>query len=138
MQEVCEGIRAALGFNNVSVELIFKALNDRHGHLAGDQALQAIGTVLYDTVRRSDCAFRLGGDEFALILEDAGVAEATYVVDRIGAGIAAAGHGLRASLGIAPGDGGPDPEAFLRAADAAMYEAKRAGEGVRVASVTAS
>jgi hypothetical protein len=109
-----------------------------HGHLAGDQALQAIGTVLYDTVRRSDCAFRLGGDEFALILEDAGVAEATYVVDRIGAGIAAAGHGLRASFGVALGDGGPDPEAFLRAADAAMYEAKRAGEGVRVASVTAS
>jgi diguanylate cyclase (GGDEF)-like protein len=120
----------------------FKALNDRHGHLAGDEALRAIGAVLYDAVRRSDCVFRLGGDEFALILEEAGVAEATYVVDRIDAGIAAvdagASHRLRASFGVALGDVGPDPEALLRAADAAMYEAKRAGEGVRFAARTAA
>jgi diguanylate cyclase (GGDEF)-like protein len=116
----------------------FKALNDRHGHLAGDEALRAIGQILHDAVRRSDCAFRIGGDEFALILEEAGVAEATYVVDRIGAGIATvdAGHGhlLRASFGVAIGDGAPNPEALLQAADAAMYEAKRAGEGVRFAT----
>jgi diguanylate cyclase (GGDEF)-like protein len=120
----------------------FKALNDRHGHLAGDKALRAIGKVLHDAVRRSDCAFRLGGDEFALILEEAGVAEATYVVDRIGAGIAAvdagAGHLLRASFGVAIGDGGPNPETLLQAADAAMYEAKRAGDGVRFATPTVS
>jgi diguanylate cyclase (GGDEF)-like protein len=117
----------------------FKALNDRHGHLAGDVALEAIGDVLRDTLRRSDCAFRLGGDEFALILEEAGVAEATHVVERIGEGIGAvdAGedHQLRASFGVALGDGSPDPEALLRAADAAMYEAKRAGDGVRFASL---
>jgi len=116
----------------------FKALNDRHGHLAGDEALRAIGKVLHDAVRRSDCAFRLGGDEFALILEEAGVAEAAYVVDRIGAGIAAVdagpGHLLRASFGVAIGDGGPNPETLLQAADAAMYEAKRAGAGVRFAT----
>jgi diguanylate cyclase (GGDEF)-like protein len=116
----------------------FKALNDRHGHLVGDVALEAIGDVLRETLRRSDCAFRLGGDEFALILEDAGVAEATYAVERIGDGIAAvdAGddHHLRASFGVALGDGTPDPEALLRAADAAMYEAKRAGAGVRFAA----
>jgi diguanylate cyclase (GGDEF)-like protein len=115
----------------------FKALNDRHGHLAGDVALEAIGDVLRDTLRRSDCAFRLGGDEFALILEEADVAEATHVVERIGEGIAAvdAGedHQLCASFGVALGDGSPDPEALLRAADAAMYEAKRAGDGVRFA-----
>jgi diguanylate cyclase (GGDEF)-like protein len=118
----------------------FKGLNDRHGHLAGDVALEAIGDVLRATLRRSDCAFRLGGDEFALILEEAGVAEATHVVERIGDGIAAvdAGedHRLCASFGVAFGDGTPDPEALLRAADAAMYEAKRAGEGVRFASLS--
>jgi diguanylate cyclase (GGDEF)-like protein len=116
----------------------FKALNDRYGHLAGDVALEAIGDVLRDTMRRSDCAFRLGGDEFALILEEAGVREATNVVQRIGEGIAAvdAGedHQLRASFGVALGGGSPDPEALLRAADAAMYEAKRAGDGVRFAA----
>ena len=55
----------------------FKALNDRYGHFVGDLALEAIGDVLRATLRRSDSAFRLGGDEFALILEDAGVQEAT-------------------------------------------------------------
>jgi diguanylate cyclase (GGDEF)-like protein len=119
----------------------FKGLNDRHGHLAGDVALEAIGDVLRETLRRSDCAFRLGGDEFALILEETGAAEATLVVDRIGAGIASveagAGHMLRASFGVALGEGPVDPEALLQAADTAMYEAKRAGEGVRFATVTA-
>jgi diguanylate cyclase (GGDEF)-like protein len=115
----------------------FKALNDRHGHLAGDVALEAIGQVLRDTLRRSDCAFRLGGDEFALILEETGEEEAARAVDRVGAGIAAveagAGHMLRASFGVALGGGPSDPEALLQAADAAMYEAKRAGAGVRFA-----
>jgi diguanylate cyclase (GGDEF)-like protein len=118
----------------------FKALNDCYGHFEGDLALEAIGEVLRATLRRSDCAFRLGGDEFALILEDAGVQEASYAVDRIGAGIAGvrpgAGHLLRASFGVALGDGTPDPEALLQAADAAMYEAKRAGIGVRFAVAT--
>jgi diguanylate cyclase (GGDEF)-like protein len=115
----------------------FKALNDHYGHFEGDMALEAIGAVLRATMRRSDSAFRLGGDEFALILESAGVQEATGVVDRIGAGIAGiqagAGHLLRASFGVALGAETPDPEALLQAADAAMYEAKRAGVGVRFA-----
>jgi diguanylate cyclase (GGDEF)-like protein len=118
----------------------FKSLNDFYGHFEGDMALEAIGEVLRATMRRSDCAFRLGGDEFALILEDAGVQEATSVVDRVGAGIAGvqagAGHLLRASFGVALGDGAPDPEALLQAADAAMYEAKRAGVGVRFAAAS--
>jgi len=117
----------------------FKALNDRHGHLAGDVALEAIGQVLRETLRQSDCAFRLGGDEFAVILEETGEQDATLVVDRIGAGIAAveagAGHMLRASFGVALGDGPTDPETLLQAADTAMYEAKRAGAGVRFAHV---
>ncbi len=117
----------------------FKALNDRHGHVVGDAALEAIGETLRATLRRSDSAFRLGGDEFALILEDAGAEEAAFVVDRVGAGIAAvdagAAHMLRASFGVALGDGAPDPDALLRAADAAMYDAKRAGEGVRFAGL---
>jgi diguanylate cyclase (GGDEF)-like protein len=141
-EEVHRAARYGQGFALVVLDVDgFKALNDRHGHLAGDVALKAIGDVLRDTLRRSDCAFRLGGDEFALILEEAGMAEATHVVERIGEGIAAidAGedHQLCASFGVALGDGSPDPEALLRAADAAMYEAKRAGDGVRFAGLTA-
>jgi diguanylate cyclase (GGDEF)-like protein len=115
----------------------FKALNDRHGHQAGDTALEAIGDVLRRTLRRSDSAFRLGGDEFALLLAEAGEAETTGVLDRIGAGIAAidaaSGHLLRVSFGVAVAEGAADTEALLKAADTAMYEAKRAGAGVRFA-----
>ena len=96
----------------------FKALNDRYGHFEGDMALEAIGAVLRATMRRSDSAFRLGGDEFALILEDAGVQEATCVVDRIGAGIAGvqagAGHLLRASFGVALATARPIPSRCCR------------------------
>jgi diguanylate cyclase (GGDEF)-like protein len=116
----------------------FKGVNDRDGHEAGDAALRAVGDVLADSLRRSDCAFRLGGDEFALLLEEAGVREATMAVDRVAGRIAAVaageGHMLRASFGVALAEVTPDPEALLRAADAAMYEAKRAGAGVRFAS----
>jgi diguanylate cyclase (GGDEF)-like protein len=120
----------------------FKALNDLHGHLAGDRALQRAAEVMRDTVRRSDCVFRLGGDEFALILEEAGAKESAMVVDRIAAGIAAvqadSGMLLRASFGVALAGLSHDPEGLLRAADAAMYEAKRAGAGIRFAGAPAA
>jgi GGDEF domain-containing protein len=57
------------------------------------------------------------------------------IADGIAAIDAGEGHRLRASFGVALGDGAPDPEALLRTADAAMYEAKRAGEGLRFAVV---
>jgi diguanylate cyclase (GGDEF)-like protein len=138
-EEVHRAVRYGRHFALVVTDIDgFKELNDRHGHQAGDAALLAIGDVLTDTLRRSDCAFRLGGDEFALLLEESGVGEATMVVERVAEGIAGVvageGHTLRASFGIALADTTTDPETLLRAADAAMYEAKRAGAGVRVAS----
>ena len=88
----------------------FKALNDRHGHMAGDEALVRIGQVLRDALRRSDGAFRLGGDEFALMLVESGREEARDVVERIIEGLAAIEGGrpggLRASFGVAVAAGG--------------------------------
>jgi diguanylate cyclase (GGDEF)-like protein len=117
----------------------FKGLNDRHGHAAGDAALGAIGRVLGRSLRLGDHAFRLGGDEFALVLDHSGAAEAELVVDRVCEALDAlevgSGTRLRASFGIAVGaHETADPEELLRAADAAMYEAKRAGERLRVAA----
>jgi diguanylate cyclase (GGDEF)-like protein len=118
----------------------FKFLNDRHGHAAGDAALAAIGDVMRQTLRRSDSAFRLGGDEFALVLEQSGPEAAALVVDRICEGMATLDVGdgaqLRASFGVAIGGEAPDPEVLMRAADAAMYEAKRAGARLRFAVPT--
>ncbi len=111
----------------------FKQLNDQFGHQAGDLALQRLGTLLDGAIRRSDTAFRIGGDEFALILPETGEDSVRAVVDRISSGLEAASEPelrlLRASFGVAvfPRDGG-DSERVFRAADLAMYSAKRCGE----------
>jgi diguanylate cyclase (GGDEF)-like protein len=117
----------------------FKLLNDSQGHLAGDEALRALGEILVASLRRSDDAFRIGGDEFALLLPDADADVIEAVVARIAAAMGAAPEGVlsavRASFGAAayPADAG-HPEALVQAADAALYTAKRAGERLRFAA----
>jgi diguanylate cyclase (GGDEF)-like protein len=110
----------------------FKSVNDRHGHLAGDAALEQLGLVLRAGLRAADTAYRIGGDEFALLLPETSAAEARAVIERIAADLVAAGERagtpLRASFGVIVGEAGlTDAEGLLREADAAMYEAKRTG-----------
>ena len=117
----------------------FKRLNDRHGHPAGDAALTQFGALLDGAIRRSDLAFRIGGDEFALLLPETDEAKVRSVVERIANGFHASDQaflkGLRASFGVAvfPRDG-DDPERIFRAADLAMYSAKRCGEELHFAA----
>src|ERR687896_467940 len=115
----------------------FKAINDSHGHHAGDQLLRAVADRLRSCVREGDTAARLGGDEFALLLDRAGGdAEALAVADRplrdFETRVEVAGERLSVhiSLGIAVGVPGHDkPDELLRRADVALYEAKRRGKG---------
>jgi diguanylate cyclase (GGDEF)-like protein len=108
----------------------FKDVNDRHGHLVGDEALEHVAGVLRDALRSSDGAYRLGGDEFGLILVEAGNEVADDVVERVSSALAFQHDerltGLRASFGVAvcPADG-VTPSALFNAADQAMYGAKR-------------
>ena len=106
----------------------FKALNDAHGHAAGDAALEQIGAVLRIGLRRADAAYRIGGDEFALILAEATEGAAREVIDRVRDQMS----GMRASFGVAscPGDAG-DAQALFRLADEALYQAKRSGTGLQ-------
>jgi diguanylate cyclase (GGDEF)-like protein len=114
----------------------FKAVNDSHGHHAGDQLLKAVAERLRSCVREGDTAARLGGDEFALLLDRAGgEADALGVADRLlrdyEGRIEVAGERLNVhvSLGIAVGVPGHDnPDELLRRADVALYEAKRRGK----------
>jgi diguanylate cyclase (GGDEF)-like protein len=103
----------------------FKRLNDQHGHVAGDEALEAIAGVLMDGRREVDTVYRIGGDEFALILPEVGADEAAAVIERIREQLAAVPEGPSASFGVAvcPTDA-RDPDALFRAADAAMYRSK--------------
>jgi diguanylate cyclase (GGDEF)-like protein len=110
----------------------FKLVNDRHGHLAGDAALEQLGLVLRAGLRAADTAYRIGGDEFALLLPETSTDEARAVIERIADDLQAAGEragtALRASFGVLVADAGlTSADQLLRAADAAMYEAKRTG-----------
>jgi diguanylate cyclase (GGDEF)-like protein len=111
----------------------FKNLNDRRGHLAGDEQLIAFGARLAGSVRREDSVYRVGGDEFALILVEAGEDDARRVVDRVIGSVAQQRGALRASFGVAVYTPGSTPEELFRRADSAMYAAKRSGDAVSVA-----
>ena len=111
----------------------FKLLNDRHGHLAGDDVLRRAGQVLAASIRRGDLAARYGGDEFAVLLFDADAEHALEVAERIRRRIGefrvgAGNEFASVSIGLAtlPGDGAGS-EALLASADRAMYAAKERG-----------
>lgn len=114
----------------------FKEVNDSLGHDAGDALLRQIAQRLDRAVRQVDTVARLGGDEFTVILEALeDRAHATTVAEKIVGTLSqpleVSGRevAVSASIGIAfyP-DGTDDPETLVREADAAMYEAKRAGK----------
>ena len=114
----------------------FKAVNDVHGHPAGDGLLRAVVARLIEVVDGIGTPYRLGGDEFAVIVEttipDSGsaVALAQTIVDRLSAPFPIDGliHHIGASVGITvlPRDA-VDRETMMRQADIALYKAKECG-----------
>jgi diguanylate cyclase (GGDEF)-like protein len=128
----------------------FKQVNDRHGHAAGDRLLAAFGELLAGALRRSDVACRYGGEEFCLLMPRTDAAGARRKVNTLlrrwramvfqldGTRL----QGLSFSAGIADTQLAPaSPDALLSAADALLFEAKRAGRnrvGVASAPLTSS
>lgn len=114
----------------------FKAVNDRHGHQAGDQVLVGAVAAMRSLLRATDLLGRYGGEEFVLLFPDTGPREAEAIAERLRAGVAAREARLgeerihvTASFGLAcrEGSGGGDLDSLLAEADAALYEAKAAG-----------
>lgn len=111
----------------------FKAINDRHGHKAGDQVLIDVAQVLASNCRATDLAARQGGDEFVVLLaEIEELTAAEKAAEKLRARIAALSWNqmqVGASIGLAlwPDDA-DDPETLMRLADDAMYRAKGAGK----------
>ncbi|HKO54497.1 MAG TPA: diguanylate cyclase [Thermoanaerobaculia bacterium] len=115
----------------------FKALNDTHGHPAGDECLRRIGRLLADTIRVSgDVVARYGGEEFALLLPITDAASAAVVAERLRHLVERLQiHGVTASFGVASmvPDRLSEPASLVARADRALYAAKRAGRNcVRV------
>lgn len=108
----------------------FKSINDQHGHLAGDDVLALIGSVLRADGRVSDIVGRIGGDEFAVLLVESDPAHAEAAAERFRTRVAAEGDGLPASItvGCAHFDGrAPSPPTarqLVATADADLYARK--------------
>ncbi|MFK3723007.1 diguanylate cyclase [Pseudomonas monteilii] len=112
----------------------FKTVNDRYGHLVGDEVLKVISTALTGQLRKSDPAARYGGDEFCVMLPDVTPREAIEVLERLRQAVEAwqdprlPGLRLSLSIGVAPFDHRlSSANAWLHAADMALYQAKDAG-----------
>ncbi|MGH8661216.1 MAG: sensor domain-containing diguanylate cyclase [Burkholderiales bacterium] len=137
---VHERVRATRKNRPLSVIMLdidhFKRVNDTFGHDAGDAVLRRMGLVLQGHVRGSDIACRIGGEEFALLLPEASLVTAYQRAERIldtvrHMQIKYRGQVLGAitiSLGVAAfPKHGDTPEALIRAADQALYQAKQGG-----------
>jgi diguanylate cyclase (GGDEF)-like protein len=114
----------------------FKAVNDRHGHAAGDALLKAVARELTAHVRASDVVARLGGDEFAVLMWHVGEPQAKTkardleeMIERTSVAHGSAQLAVGASAGTAPLKAGLDAGQVLDAADQAMYARKKERRG---------
>jgi diguanylate cyclase (GGDEF)-like protein len=115
----------------------FKAVNDRYGHERGDTVLREAAEVLRGQLRSFELIYRLGGEEFLVVLPGTTLGEGREVGERALAALEGARPGdvpLTASMGVAAARGEDVTyETLFRDADAALYEAKRAGRNRAVA-----
>ncbi len=114
----------------------FKAVNDSHGHEAGDAVLREVGHRLRGAVREIDVVTRYGGEEFVLLLPSTHLAGALVVAERVSRSlrekpfeVPGARMHVTGSIGVAlyPSRGVVDKDSLLRSADRALYKAKDEG-----------
>ncbi len=112
----------------------FKRVNDRYGHHQGDEVLRAVARILRERARGSDLAVRLGGEEFAIFVVGESAPRIGELSERIRHQVAGlrldgpmADKSVTVSVGTALRRRGEPLAAFMERADAALYEAKRAG-----------
>jgi diguanylate cyclase (GGDEF)-like protein/PAS domain S-box-containing protein len=114
-----------------------KRINDTHGHLTGNRALERLANILRFSCRSIDTPARYGGDEFAIVLPETGAREAGLAGRRICECLANDHEEPRISVSVGVGvypENGPSVEALLETADCALYRMKRREDGVGLAS----
>src|SRR4051794_394017 len=139
-------LSSPVGTNGTALVLLdvdrFKTINDRFGHPGGDEILVQLAELLVTTSRRGDVVCRLGGDELAVLMPDCSVAVAHRRAEEMVAAVRVHHFavGLAASVPVTVSAGlahsptnAQAAQALYRAADSALYEAKRAGRDCAVA-----
>lgn len=138
-EEVARAERSALPLSLVMLDVdYFKGYNDQYGHLAGDEALRRVASVIAHSLQRpGDLGARYGGEEFTLVLPDTDSEGACRVADSLLDNLRALAieHGgspfgyITASAGVyvAPPGTAATPLSMIKWADAALYQAKQAG-----------
>lgn len=142
-REIARSERSGRGFCLIMLDLDeLKAVNDRHGHHAGDAVLRAVAENVKSGIRRIDVAARYGGDEFVALLPETDPTGGWVLAEKIRLGVAEGGvAGVdtkpTVSVGVVsyPTDG-RTPDALMLSADRAMYASKRGGKN-RVARASA-
>jgi diguanylate cyclase (GGDEF)-like protein len=145
-QEKARAERSGIPFSVAILDLDhFKSINDTLGHLAGDEVLKAFTALVEDAMREIDTFGRYGGEEFLIILTATPGENAVPAIERIRAAAAAKDWsaikpGLRVtfSAGVAVFHQGETIEQLLHRADAALYEAKRAGRNQVIGDLPAA
>jgi diguanylate cyclase (GGDEF)-like protein len=139
-QEISRARRSGAPLSVVVADLdFFKAVNDRHGHLAGDALLRAVAEALLPELRRHDACFRWGGDEFALLLPATTRTEADATCTRLSAAVQRAcrrpeGAPLTITCAAAQLTDAMGGEDLIRAADAALLAVKEDRRALRAVS----
>lgn len=117
----------------------FKAINDAHGHPAGDDVIRATAAILQDGIREVDAAARYGGEEFVVALEETDTQGATIVAERLRRAIeqTVVTHGdeIRFTISLGIAELGPEYASvaeWLEAADKGLYRAKESGRNQTV------
>jgi diguanylate cyclase (GGDEF)-like protein len=140
----CNRSGETFGFAMFDLDL-FKRINDSYGHPVGDRVLRLFTDTLRSVVRPHDLLGRYGGEEFALVMPGIDKTAACAIVERCRQAVERRGieHDgrpieLTVSAGVAAfGEDGSDLETLIKAADAALYQAKRSGRNRVVAASSA-
>jgi diguanylate cyclase (GGDEF)-like protein len=122
----------------------FKKVNDTWGHATGDAVIQFVATTLAQSVRGQDCVARYGGEEFAIILPTTSIDAAMHVGDNIrtaltrrpfaASSVEETVRAVTVSIGVSCYDPGESLAQLVQRADAALYQAKKAGRDRVVAA----
>ena len=122
----------------------FKNINDDYGHLTGDRVLVTVGESIKKPLRPNDLVARYGGEEFSVLLPETALENAVAIAERLRERVSEANPGkietkalpkVTVSIGVVEFRPGDSLETMIASADAAMYQAKKAGRNcVRVAA----